>query len=83
MANNNSGIKDPLDGKRYDWIELHNASTVEVNLAGWFLTDDTNNFTKWTFPLIVMQPNGYLLAWAAGKTDPTPFPGRRFIPILS
>src|SRR5262249_55763778 len=63
MANNNNGIKDPLDGKRYDWIELHNASKVEVNLAGWHLTDNATNLTKWTFPAIVIQPNAYFLVW--------------------
>src|SRR5262249_30918151 len=75
MANNNSGIKDPLDGSHYDWIELHNASAQEVNMLGWHLTDDTNNMTKWTFPAIVIQPNAYFLVWASGEADPTRFPG--------
>ena len=49
MANNKDTIKDGY-GENSDWIELHNPSSSEVNLAGLFLTDDRNNLRKWSFP---------------------------------
>ena len=49
MANNKDTIKDGY-GENSDWIELHNPSLSEVNLAGLFLTDDRNNLRKWSFP---------------------------------
>ncbi|MFC1600865.1 lamin tail domain-containing protein, partial [Candidatus Sumerlaeota bacterium] len=30
-----------------DWIELHNTSGSPINIAGWFLSDDDNNFKKY------------------------------------
>jgi len=71
MADNNTGIRDPLDGKRVDWIELYNAGNLEVNLSGWHLTDEATNLTKWTFGPTLIQPNGYLLVYATGDNDPT------------
>ena len=66
MANNDNGIRDE-DGDRSDWIELFNGSDVPVDLAGWFLTDDGLNLTKWRLPDVVILANGYLLVFASSK----------------
>ncbi len=66
MADNTTGIRDN-DGNRSDWIELLNAGAEAVDLDGWFLTDDTNNLTKWRFPSWNLAPNTYLLVWASEK----------------
>ncbi len=67
MASNDHTIDDG-DGKSSDWIEIHNAGPGEANLAGWHLTDDANNLSKWTFPPSTLIPeNGYLLVFASGK----------------
>jgi len=71
MADNGSGIKDPLDGKRVDWIEIYNGGNLEVNMAGWHLTDDATNLTKWTFPAVVIPSHGFLLVYATGDNEPT------------
>ena len=42
MALNSDGLEDE-DGDEEDWIELHNYGSNAVNLAGWYLTDTTNN----------------------------------------
>jgi len=63
LANNVSGIKDD-DSQRNDWIELYNAGKVEQNLAGYSLSDDTNNLQKWTFPPMLIQPGAYMFVWA-------------------
>jgi hypothetical protein len=63
----NSHTTNDMDGDSSDWIELFNSGGVAVNLNGCFLTDTTNNLTKWRFPGYVMAPNTYLLVWASGK----------------
>src|SRR3989442_388696 len=66
MALNNTSLKDE-DGSHEDWIEIHNFSSNSVNLAGWFLTDTTNNLRKWMFPSVTIAPDGYLIVFASNK----------------
>ncbi len=66
MAGNRDGLKDE-DGDRSDWIELHNTGTTNVDLQGWFLTDTTNQPTKWKFPPVSLPANGYLVVFASQK----------------
>lgn len=55
------------DGNYPDWIELHNTTNEWVNLAGYSLTDDINNPTQWTFPVMGIAPHGYLVVFCSGK----------------
>src|SRR5258706_1543978 len=66
MALNNTSLKDE-DGSREDWIEIHNAGTNTVNLAGWYLTDTTNDLRKWMFPSVILAPDAYLIVFASNK----------------
>jgi hypothetical protein len=66
LANNNNGLMDE-DGERSDWIELRNTDASAVNLGGWYLTDDSANFTKWPIPSTSLAGNGYLVVFASGK----------------
>ena len=72
MAANTRTLADS-DGQFSDWIELHNPDPVAVNLAGWYLTDDAKNLTRWQLPAITIPPGGYLLVFASDKNrrDPT------------
>lgn len=54
-------------GDNSDWIELYNASSADVDLHGWHLSDKASNLTKWTFPSYVLKPGAYLLVYASGK----------------
>ena len=66
MADNDETIRDE-DGDASDWIEIFNAGANPVNLAGWSLTDATNNLTKWSFPAVTINPNSFMLIFASGK----------------
>ncbi len=66
LALNHTGLLDN-DGDRSPWIELHNASRTPVNLAGWFLTDNPAQPTKWRLPGVVLLPDKYLVLFASGK----------------
>lgn len=71
LAANNAGLQDE-DGDTSDWIEIHNADTNAVNLAGWRLTDDAEDLNKWTLPATNLPPGGFLVVFASGKNRTTP-----------
>src|SRR5207247_10461520 len=57
------------DGVGPDWIESFNRVNVDLNLAGWYLTDQASS-NKWQFPGHINMTLGagkYLLVWASGK----------------
>ncbi len=84
MASNGSSV--PLDageildgnGESSDWIEIHNAGSVQINLEGYYLTDDPCELTKWQFPAGVnINTGSYLIVFASGKDqedDPGNYP---------
>jgi hypothetical protein len=71
MAANASTITDE-DGDDSDWIELQNAGTNAVSLAGWMLTDDASVPGKWRFPAVTLAPGNSNWSGLRGKTGPTP-----------
>ena len=66
MAANNGPVLDQ-DGDASDWIEIYNPGNTTVNLAGWKLTDDAADLSKWTFPATNLAAGNYLLVFASGK----------------
>ena len=66
MASNTTTLADE-DGTYSDWIELYNAGADPVSLAGWYLTDNAANLTKWQFPAVTLNPNEYLVVFASSK----------------
>jgi hypothetical protein len=66
MAGGNTVLADE-DGQYPDWIEIHNAGDAAVNLGGWGLTDQTNNWAKWSFPATSLPAHGFLVVFASGK----------------
>ena len=66
MASNDTTIADD-DGDYSDWLELVNTNSWDVNLKGYFLTDDKDEPNKWIFPDTMIRGNGYLLIWASKK----------------
>jgi hypothetical protein len=63
---NVSGITDE-DGDHSDWIELYNSSASEINLDGYYLSDDPTNLKKWRLPFINLKPASFLLVFASDK----------------
>ena len=66
LAVNNSGITD-RDGERSDWIEIHNPGTTDINLDGYFLTDEAAVPNKWRFPAVTLPAGAYKVVFASGK----------------
>src|SRR5258706_3104946 len=75
MAQNDHTLADE-DGAFADWIEIYNAGSNTVNLAGWYLTDTPDNpGTWWRFPATNLTVNSYIVFFASGKD--TRIPARR------
>ncbi|HXJ61444.1 MAG TPA: CotH kinase family protein [Verrucomicrobiae bacterium] len=71
MAANNSGVRD-ADGDFSDWIEIYNPERGPASLAGWYVSDNPLDLTKWRFPDVTIPGQGFVLVFASGKdrTDP-------------
>ena len=66
MASNTTTLADE-DGAFSDWIEIYNPDTTSVNLAGWYLTNDTRDKKEWAFPSIVLPARSFLVVFASSK----------------
>ena len=62
MAANFSSVSDQ-SGEFDDWVELYNGGNNTINLNGFYLSDNENDLTKWSFPNVSIQPNDYLIIW--------------------
>lgn len=52
--------------KSHDWLELYNSSNKEINLKGWYLSDDYKNTKKWKFPNVKIKGNSYFIIYLSG-----------------
>src|SRR5690606_14806914 len=66
MASNSRTLADE-NGDFSDWIEIFNPGVQTVNLDGWFLTDSTNNLSKWRLPATNISSGGFLVVFASEK----------------
>ncbi len=66
MASNSAVVADE-DGDYEDWIEIYNYGDEEVNLKGFYLSDDYAEPYMWEFPEAIIHPGEHLLVWASGK----------------
>ena len=56
------------DGQYYDYIELANLSGADVDISGWYLSDDAADTMAWRIPDGTVVPaGGYLLFYASGN----------------
>src|SRR5688572_12742235 len=70
LASNNGVIQDE-DGDFSDFLELTNRGDQPVNLAGWYLTDEADDLTKWQFPSVNLAPGQFLVVFASNKDRAT------------
>jgi hypothetical protein len=68
-ADNKSVVADDA-GEYDDWVELYNNSLDEVDLSGYYMTDDASELTKWRFPEgTIIGTDEYLIVWADEDDD--------------
>ncbi len=69
LASNSTISQDPDYHSHSDWIEIYNPSTIEMNVAGYHLTDNLDT-TRWQIPAGTVIPGrGFLVLWADGKNE--------------
>lgn len=66
MSKNKTIIAD-VDGEFSDWIELYNTKKKPVNLKGYGLSNNADDYFKWVFPEVTIPANGFLIIFASGK----------------
>jgi len=66
MSDNTRSIKDDFD-EHSDWIEITNRGNRPVNLRGYGLSDDAKDRFKWTFPYLVLPPDGRKIVFASRR----------------
>ena len=76
MADNSIIIADDY-GEYDDWIEIYNASETEIDLDGFYLTDDLENASLWQIPggypdLTTIPASGTILLWADNDPEQGP-----------
>lgn len=71
LASNVSIDADIVDFDDYsDWIELYNGEDFELDLGGYYITDDLENPLKWEIPSeTIIQAKGFIRFWADGYDE--------------
>ncbi len=69
LASNQTTIQDPEFEQYADWLELYNTTGTDIDLSGYFLTDNLDDLAKWRIPeSTFIQAEGYLLVWADNES---------------
>lgn len=66
IMNNNDSFYADNEGKIYDWIELYNGSSKDINLKNYTLSDEENT-TKWVFPDVTIKAKEYMIVYLSGS----------------
>jgi len=64
MSSNKYTVLDSFNNSS-DYIEIYNGYDYDINLEGYYLSDDTMNNRKWVFPNVTIKANDYLLVFAS------------------
>ena len=70
LASNSSGLVDD-NGSTTDWIEIFNAGDQTINLAGYSLTDNPGDTSKFVFGSQLIGAGDYLVVFAGDDAAPT------------
>lgn len=71
LASNSEGLATD-EGKHADWIEIQNSGGESVSLAGYHLTDDPEQPTRWAVPGVELAAGASVVIFASGEnlSDP-------------
>jgi len=73
MSKNDSTVADEL-GEYDDWLEIHNLFSQDVNLTGFYLSDNYVVPDKWMLPAgTIIEANGYLTIWVDKDPEQGPY----------
>jgi len=68
MAVNTTIVSDQ-NGEFDDWFELYNLTSADIDISGYFLSDNDSKISKWKIPQgTLIKSGGYLIIWADKDT---------------
>lgn len=72
-AANTTGADVDNFGQYEDWVELYNSGSSAVSLVGYYMSDNSNNPTKWQFPSTAgtIPANGFVKVICSGLNTST------------
>lgn len=56
-------------GDTPDWVEIYNSSTNDIDITGYYFSDDVNEPLKWQIPGGIVPAQGFLLIYASGRDE--------------
>lgn len=63
-SNDSTSMINDEYGEYDDWVELYNMESYELDLGGYFISDDFEHKDKWEIPEgTLIKGNGYLIIW--------------------
>lgn len=62
----NNGVISDENGNLYDYVEIYNGNSKDINLRGYGLSDE--NQVKYTFPDVTIESKKYIVIKLTGKT---------------
>ena len=67
VCNSNSSYLVQNGNEYYDFIELYNNSTSDIDLKDYYLSDSDNDINKYNLPDIVLKANEYIVFMCSGN----------------
>ena len=64
---NNKNKYPNKDLEFFDIIELYNGCDYDINLGGYYISDDLTDLRKYKLPSIIIKSNDYLVIYASGE----------------
>jgi hypothetical protein len=67
-------LTGPVDNfsQREPWVEVYNAGNSSLSFAGYLLSDNYTNLSKWSFPSNAsVIPGGFFTVWCDNETNQT------------
>jgi hypothetical protein len=65
----NSTIVADQNGEFDDWFELYNSTSADIDISGYYLSDNESKISKWKIPYgTIIKSSGYLIVWADKDT---------------
>ena len=74
MASNRTTLAD-AQGEFDDWVEIYNPGASDLDLRGYFVSDDADDLTKWPLAsegAVVVPAGGYTVLWLDNDTAAGP-----------
>ena len=69
IMSSNTGVYVDSNGNNYDWIEIYNGTSKDIDLSNYGLSDKESGEIKWMFPNVTIKSKEYLVVFLAGKNE--------------